>query len=109
MRIRTDSGVYVEGEGYERVVLFDDWDTGDPARLAQTHIRVDRTPVRSFARFAIWADDQWLNLGHLPTGSWWYDLPGFTRASQRRADEGTLDLAHRLIATLIDLRQFNKV
>lgn len=108
-RIRTDSGIYVEGEGYERVVMVDNWDDRDPTRIAQFTIRVDRTPLRSKANIDTRVHGEWVPAGNIPPYMWWYDMPGYTRAGQRRTDSATMELVDKMSATLQDLCTFNGV
>lgn len=105
--VYTDSGVYQEGQGYERLILVRGWDTDEPQRLARIHIRVDRVPDLSFARLVayehpITLDEQPAVNISLPPADFWREMPGYLRWANDSSEDKTWALAERLVKILVD-------
>lgn len=95
----TDSDVYKEGEGYERIFIFNHWDPTNLKRMAQVHIRVDRNPAASFAKIAVWADG-WNTITSIPPNEWWGRMPGYLRWTRDDSERKTYALGREAIESL---------
>jgi hypothetical protein len=103
--ILTDSGVYQEGEGYERLILVNHWDAEFPRRLAKFHIRVDRIPSRSFANTYVWSrpTSSWQLVAMWDHRDFWDSMPGYLRWSNDRSDEETARMLSNMVIDLLAL------
>lgn len=110
--IQSDTGVYREGQGYERVLVVTDWHREQKSWLAQVHIRVDRNPTDSFAEGSVWLGQSTRTVGREPGWEpvhatnpvdWWRTMPGYLRWSHDTSDRDTLRLAAELMTRMRSL------
>ena len=102
--VRGDSTVYPAGEGYERVIVYSEWDAKNPRRLAKAAIRVDRRPENSFAHISVWVPATGWNIVHtLSAWEFWPLMPGYTRGRTDRAARETLDLSDEMLDQVIEM------
>lgn len=93
-----------QGEGYERTILYRNWDDADPRRLARVQIRIDRSPINSFARVDLWIPATgWQFIVAVRPDAWWSLMPGYNRAHTHAAERLTLNLADELLDELIEI------
>lgn len=103
----TDSEVYINGNGYERLLIVKGW-RGNPEKqdqLARIHIRVDRYRALSFAKASVWnstdqSGDGWVEMIRLPVDEWWDRMQGYQRAAGKQAEIDTRLLAEDVIDEL---------
>lgn len=101
-KVLTDSDVYQEGQGYERVMIVRNWHRLNPTKICQVTIRVDRNPSESFARVAVWVDGRgWNQMAVIPPREFWRDMPGYLRWSNDSSDTKTAQLAGDLVEELV--------
>lgn len=99
-----DTENHRSGEGYERVLIFAKWDPNDDRRLAKVHIRVDRSPVMSYAWVHVWVPSAgWQFVTGLGPEKWWNSMPGYQRGQTTNADREMLNLADDLLDTLVEI------
>ena len=105
--LQEDSGVNPAGEGYERTLIFINWDPSNPARMAQVLLRVDRNPEGSYAKVNVWSPEkqgwQYVTSSHI--SQWWDRVPGYSRWRSEGAESKTFSLANDLIGTLQAMRR----
>lgn len=99
--IVTDSDVYKEGEGYERIFIYNNWDPEDLKRMAQVHIRVDRNPAESYCKIAVWADG-WNPITQIPPNDWWPKMPGYLRWTRDDSERKTYGLSREAMTSLAE-------
>lgn len=91
----SDTQVYQDGDGYERLVLVHLNDN----TLYQAHVRVDKAPEKSFAVGEVWVPASgWNRLVTLPANDWWKQVPGYLRWSNDSSDIAT----YRLIVQIFE-------
>lgn len=101
----SDSEVYTEGEGYERIAIFTGWHQEDPRLMARTYIRVDRNPAASFAKIGVWTTQAgWQDLIQIPPNDFWHDMPGYLRWARDTSDRATYALTQELVQRLVTLQ-----
>lgn len=106
-KILSDSGVFVDGDGYERVLLVAGWDLSDLTRICQIHLRVDKHPEKSFARGSVYGrtskrgEPGWILIGQIAPINFWYAMPGYARAANESANTSTIRLSAR-VANLME-------
>lgn len=107
VNVLTDSGVYTEGEGYERVILVNKWHPDNDRLMARVSIRVDRLPGDSHALGEVWisASQTWLPLIKFAPQDFWPVMPGYLRWANDTSDEKTWSLAAQIMDELIDLAE----
>lgn len=100
-----DTECHRQGEGYERTLIFQKWDSNNVRRLARVQIRVDRFRQASFANVDVWIPTSgWQYVTSVPQEEFWEQMPSYTRGQTRHADRETLNLADELIDRLIESR-----
>lgn len=106
-----DSGVYQNGNGYERVEMVTHWDPHDSRRLARVSIRVDRRPSGSHADVEVWTGDNggWQTLITWSPVRFWSAMPGFDRAGSDETKRLTLRLTEQLVAELVILAETSNI
>lgn len=106
VNVHSDSLVYQNGQGYERLMLVLDWNPEDPRQLARIWIRVDRNPGDSFARADIYTiDGGFQEAIRLPINDWWNDMPGYLRWSNDNSRAKTHQLAVKVVDALKNLTE----
>ena len=104
VNIQSDSLVYQQGQGYERLMLINAWNPEDPRQLARVWIRVDRNPGESFARADIYTlEGGFQQAVMLPVNDWWTDMPGYLRWANDNSRAKTHQLATRIVERLQNL------
>lgn len=102
-QIISDSGVFVNGQGYERVIMVRGWrGRGWERQLAQVRIRVDRFEIRSYAMADVWSEStqSWTIMVRLHPKQWWSNMQGYQRAAGKQAEIDTRLLAEDVIDEL---------
>lgn len=100
----SDSGVYQNREGYERILIVTGWHHAQLARMAEFHIRVDRVPGFSFANTSVWTQQSgWQAVAHMDHREFWDDMPGYLRWSNDSSDSKTAALASDMIGLLVTM------
>lgn len=96
--VPVDSGVYQEGQGYERILLVRDWNANDRTITGRVHLRVDRVPEFSFAKFEVWDNglSDWRLMFQLAPSAFWSEMPGYLRWARDTSESKTWGLAMRL-------------
>lgn len=106
----TDSGVYQQGEGYERMVIINKWYPGKDRLMAKFHIRVDKVPGSSFANTEVWMNDRgWQVVAMLDHREFWSDMPGYLRWSNDTSDSKTARLMSDMVGDLVSLVEDHEV
>lgn len=106
----TDSGVYEQGEGYERVVIINGWHPDKKRMMAKFHIRVDRVPGHSFANTEVWTGERgWQVVAMVDHRDFWQTMTGYRRWANDRSDQDTQRLASDMVADLVALVEDREV
>lgn len=107
----TDSGVYQEGEGYERVAIVNHINPALPRQMVKFEVRVDRVPGRSYANTHVWssANQAWQVVAMLDHREFWDDMPGYLRWANDTSDNKTAGLLARMVADIVALIESGEV
>lgn len=103
IEIQADTEVYASGEGYQRTMLFTNWNPDNTRRLAKVDLRIDRIPGSSYAIGFVWTDGGWVQMIRPHTVTYWSDMPGYTRSSQDAAEVKTRLLGLKIVGMMEDL------
>jgi hypothetical protein len=96
--ILSDSEVYQDGDGYERVLLVHMEDN----TLFRAYVRVDKAPENSFAHGDVWVPATgWHRIVAIAPHTWWKDVPGYLRWSNDRSDTATYRLLVQILEEIV--------
>lgn len=98
--VLSDTQVYQDGEGYERVMLVH---LGDNT-LYRALVRVDKAPENSMAVGDVWVPTTgWNRIVAIPSHQWWKDVPGYLRWSNDRSDVATYRLIVQIFEEIVKI------
>lgn len=96
--IVSDTNVYKEGEGYERLLMVH----FENNTLVKAHVRVDRAPEKSFATGEIWIPTTgWNRIVTLNANEWWRRMPGYLRWSNDRSEVETYHMMAEILTEML--------
>lgn len=109
-RTLSDSGIYQEGEGWERVMIVSHWNPETPRQMSMIHLRVDRIPGRSFLTTSVWAPQTgWQRIADRDHREFWEHMPGYLRWSNDFSEQASRGLMDEAIQSLVVLAQAGHV
>lgn len=96
--IVSDTEVYQDGDGYERMLLVH----FEQNTLVKAHIRVDKAPENSFAIGEIWVPATgWNRIAVLPANEWWKSVPGYLRWAKDSSDAATYKMLIKILEAML--------
>ena len=101
LTLQADTGVYPDGEGYERTVLFSITNPDNTRRLLKVDLRVDRIPGDSYLIGYEWSTDYgWIEKTQPHNVTFWAEMPGYARHKSSRTEEATFSLMKKTATDL---------
>ena len=101
LTLQADTGVYPDGEGYERTILFSTTNSDNTRRLIKIDLRVDRIPGDSFLIGSEWSTEQgWIEKTKPHDVTFWSAMPGYARHKSSATERETFTLMQKTAATI---------